>query len=185
MYKQLLPSLEVSKTLIPREHLREGKHPQNVPKIIHLHITQLLTQCEHKGQKNGLIPHINIQKNWLNSQTEMRIYHPDLSIFRTFYIPTVAGPPPPCTLFWLLSLDASAVIIWGFRRLNMVLKTEQDQKKGKKRKSGRVERLENRCVCAREKTKEKRISPREMIQPGNKSRNGSWHRLHSHLWPPN
>lgn len=81
LWKRLLPSLELSNTLIPREHLREGKHPQNAQKIRPSHVTQLLIHCERKGQKNGFIPHRNIQKNWLESYTEMLIYHSDLSIF--------------------------------------------------------------------------------------------------------
>lgn len=54
-------------------------------KISPLHITQALVCCVHKGQANGLILHI-IVKGLVRLMYREAIYHPDLSIFKTFRI---------------------------------------------------------------------------------------------------
>lgn len=73
----------------------KGKHSQNVPKISPSHITQFLAHCEHKGQQNGLILHI-IVKGLVRFMYREAIYHPDLSIFKTFHI---SLPSPIHTYF--------------------------------------------------------------------------------------
>lgn len=165
----------------PWGHVREGKHSQNVPKIRPSRITQALAHCEHKGQKNGLILHIIFKRTG-----EVHIQRRNLPPW-PFNLSNILHINPPRAFFWMLSPDASAVIIWGFLCLDMALKTQRDKKRRntvrKNVRKSREERIEGR---EREReNKGKRISPRETIRPGNKSGNVSWHCLHSHLWPPN
>lgn len=69
-----------------KRHLRgRGKFSQNVPKIGPSHITLSLAHCEHKGQHNGVILHI-IVKGLVRLMYREAIYHPDLSISKTFHV---------------------------------------------------------------------------------------------------
>lgn len=52
--------------------------------------------------------------------------------FQSFKHFTYQPSRPAHAFFWMLSPDASAVLIWGFLRLDMALKTQWDKKKKKK-----------------------------------------------------
>lgn len=69
-----------------------------------------------------------IQKNWWASYTgtEMQFTILTFQFFKHF---TYQPSRPAHAFFWMLSPDASAVLIWGFLRLDMALKTQWDKKK--------------------------------------------------------
>lgn len=69
-----------------------------------------------------------IQKNWWGSYTETQFTTLTFQSFKHF---TYQPSRPPRAFFWMLSPDASAVIIWGFLCLDMALKTQRDKKKNK------------------------------------------------------
>lgn len=73
-----------------------------------------------------------IQKNWWGSYIETQFTTLTFQSFKHF---TYQPSRPPRAFFWMLSRDASAVIIWGFLCLDMALKTQRDKKKKKKKHS--------------------------------------------------
>lgn len=77
--------------------------------------------------------------------------------FQSFKHFTYQPSRPAHAFFWMLSPDASAVLIWGFLCLDMALKTQWDKKKTA-RKNVRKSR-EGESRREREKTKENEFLP--------------------------
>lgn len=150
---KLLQSLELSNTFFQRGHMREGKHSQRVPNIRPLRITQAIVQCEHKGQRNGLILHIKELVSFIYRYRDA-IYHPDLSIFQTFYISTLPARSrilltavPRCQCCSHLRISPSR---HGFKNAVRLKKTAR--KNVRKSREGESRR-------EREKTKENEFLP--------------------------
>lgn len=120
LFKAVSPfCLSFQKPAFQRALKEEGKtFTECSKKISPSHITQSLARCEHKGQGNGLIPYI-IVKGLVRLMHREAIYHPDLSIFKTFTYP----PFPPLHTYFLNALlrreHRNHLKIFFFFHLNM------------------------------------------------------------------